>query len=157
MLGQVSIKPTTLPCVCAPQVETPINSEPNRCRCNHPAGHHKANELLGRNADGTWKTAQANAYSPEMCRHLARTLHQSAESRWSNDQPPDAWPLPEEYVELFIPLDPYYDFQGAPTACTTATGRSRLKVRSAVRHTEFQGTVRCTQTSQANPTSNGHG
>ena len=37
MLGQVSIKPTTLLCVCAQQVTTRINQQPNHFRCNRSA------------------------------------------------------------------------------------------------------------------------
>ena len=38
-------------------------------------------------------------------------MRQATEARWGNEQPPDAWSLPEEYIDFFIPFDPYYDFQ----------------------------------------------
>ena len=41
MLGQVSIKPATLLCVCA-QVEALINQQPNQLRCNHHEGYHRS-------------------------------------------------------------------------------------------------------------------
>ena len=69
MLGQIAVKPTTLFCVRAEHTATLINQVPNACRCNHHAGYHQPDELLGRNEDGTWKTAKAKTYpsTPPTC------------------------------------------------------------------------------------------
>ena len=106
MLGQVSVKPTTLLCVCAEHTTNLINVVPNGCRCNHPRGYDETDELMGRNADGTWKTAKAKTYPSDMCRLRARSLHQATEARWGDEHLPDEWSLPDEYTDFFITLDP---------------------------------------------------
>ena len=110
-LGQIPVKRATLLRICALQTATLINEVPNLRWCNRPRGHRKTDELLGRSPDGTWKTAKANTYPSDMCKLLARALHQATEARWSSHDPPQEWSLPDEYVDFFIPLDPYYDFQ----------------------------------------------
>ena len=59
LLGQTSVKPTALLCICAPQVAALINEAPNQSICNHPCEHRKPDKPLGRNPDGTWETARA--------------------------------------------------------------------------------------------------
>ena len=79
MLGQVSVKPATLFCVCADHITTLLNEMPNGCRCNRYQGYHEADELMGRTADGTWKTAKANTYQSDMRRLLARALYHAVD------------------------------------------------------------------------------
>ena len=111
MLGRISVKPTALPCNCAPQVAALINEVPSRRRCNRPRECREQDELLGRTPDGTWKAAKTNTYPSDMCRLRARALHQATEARWSNGEPPEEWSLPDEHVDFFIPLDHNSDFQ----------------------------------------------
>ena len=118
MLGQISIKPTTLLCVCAPHTATLVNQVPNRCKCNHPSGYHEPDELLGRNPDGTWRTARAKAYPSDMCRLLARAMHHAIEQCWPHVITDDDWQLDDAYIDFFIPQDPYYDFHRS-TDCMT--------------------------------------
>ena len=110
MLGQISVKPTTLLCVNAAHTATLISQVPNHCQCNHPDGYHKHGELMGRNEDGTWRTAKAKTYPSDMCRLLARALHHAVEQRWPHVIDHDEWHLDRDYIDFFIPLDPYYDF-----------------------------------------------
>ena len=109
MLGQISIKPTTLLCVCMPQVQTRINLVTNRCQCNHGFAYHRA--LTGRNEDGTWRSAKAKTYPSRMCQLLAAAAHDAIQQRWTQNRHGEEWSLPVEYQDFFIPLDPYLDFQ----------------------------------------------
>ena len=72
MTGQIARKPTSLLCINAPTIKTAITNLPNRGRCNHGFGAHQA--LLGRNDDGTWRSAEAKTYPSDMCRLLATAL-----------------------------------------------------------------------------------
>ena len=116
MLGQISIKPTTLLCVCMPQVQTRIQAITNQCQCNHGYQFHRA--LTGRNDDGTWRSAKAKTYPSQMCKLLAESTHDALRQRWTQPRSDDQWNLPEEYSDFFIPLDPYLDFHRS-TDCMT--------------------------------------
>ena len=105
-------------CIYAEHIATLINQVPNRCRCNHYAGYHDPEELLGRNPDGTWKTSKAKTYPSDMCRLLARALHHAIDRRWPQVINDDEWHLDREFIDFFIPLDPYYDFYRS-TDCMT--------------------------------------
>ena len=105
------MKPTTLLCVCADHITILLNEVPNGCRCNHYQGYHQKDELMGRNEDGTWKTAKAKTYPSDMCRLLARPLHPAVDQRWGKHPSSGERTLQEDYNDFFIPLDPYYDFQ----------------------------------------------
>ena len=105
----MSIKPTTLLCVCMPQVLTRIQATPNQCKCKHGYLYHRA--LTGRSDDGTWRSAKAKTYPSQMCQLLAESTHDAIRQRWTQTRTDEEWHLPDEYSDFFIPLDPYLDFK----------------------------------------------
>eukprot|EP00959_Pyramimonas_sp_CCMP1952_P200223 4187767-Pyramimonas_sp.AAC.1 len=54
--------------------------EPNWCGCNRGPGARPP--LLGRNRDGTWRSAAAKAYPTELNYILARSFSEVMRRRW---------------------------------------------------------------------------
>ena len=108
MTGQISRKPTSLLCIHIHHIRLAVDSLPNQGRCNHGWAAHPP--LLGRNADGTWKSAAAKTYPSDMCRMIAVAMQAAIDSRWGPDYATSGWQLPDEYATFYTPLDPYVDF-----------------------------------------------
>ena len=108
MTGQIARMPTSLLCIHAPQIRTAIDNLPNKGKCNHGFGAHPP--LLGRNADGTWKSAAANTYPSDMYRLIATALLQAINDRWGPDHSLSGWQLPDNHAQFYTPLDPYKEF-----------------------------------------------
>ena len=108
MVGQIARKPTSLLCLHVPHIGQALRALPNAGRCNHGFAAHPP--LLGRNPDGTWKSAAAKTYPPGMCQLLANAFHQAIDLRWSPGYTSDAWLLPDCYAAFYTPLDPYVGF-----------------------------------------------
>ena len=68
-LGAPSTKPAELALVNLPEMATEARS----IRC--PGRRHLHQSLMGRNADGRFRTAVAKEYPPGMCAWLAAGLH----------------------------------------------------------------------------------
>ena len=108
MTGQIARKPTSLLCIHAGTIKTAITNLPNAGRCNHGFRAHR--ELLGRNEDGTWRTAEAKTYPSDMCRLLATALLLAIRDRWGPTPQSQGWHLPDTCARFYVPLDPYLDF-----------------------------------------------
>ena len=93
---QIARKPTTLLLLRMPWIATALRTKGRGGRCNHAGGHPP---LLGKNPDGTFKTAPAKVYTPAMCAVLAQgfltfcaqLLHRGADARSQ---------CPEDYKEF---------------------------------------------------------
>ena len=66
---QIARKPTTLLLLRLPWVAQTLLKQGRRGRCDHPDGHPR---LLGKNPDGSFKTAPAKVYTPAFSAVLAQ-------------------------------------------------------------------------------------
>ena len=76
---------------------------PNKCICGHKT-HEQV--LIGQADDGTYKTAPAKTYPPNMCMLIADAIDQCIRSRMplaTSELP--CWP--EDLTRFYQPLDPY--------------------------------------------------
>ena len=98
-VGSLAKAPTTLLALrCAP-LRALLAELPGQGLCTHRA--HQLT-LVGRAADGSWKTAQKREYPPAFCSSLARALLPGPLQRHAADA---AGPeLPEECVPFCVPL-----------------------------------------------------
>ena len=102
-LGAPSRKPTILGTVRLPQLRVERDSRPSKCRCK--CKEH-AKVLTGLDEDGTFRTAPAKAYPPDMCLLIAKAIHAYVkEALVETDCNLPQWP--EDLQRFYQPLDPY--------------------------------------------------
>ena len=115
--GAKSVKPTSLMGIYLETLGGRLRSAGNSGRCNCAGGH---TTLRGRGADGAWNTAPAKQYPADLCGELAAAFYDAIRSRWSDiDGEADFTDLTEDEMELFMPLDPFYDFAQAHDCYTS--------------------------------------
>lgn len=112
--GAISRKPTTLTFVNCDALPDTVYARSDRGRA--PASW-RGESLMGRSADGGWKTAPAKQYPPGLCHLLASAAATQVARLLPDFERPSAAPLcavPAELAEAWpevahfcLPLDPY--------------------------------------------------
>eukprot|EP00959_Pyramimonas_sp_CCMP1952_P141778 2967344-Pyramimonas_sp.AAC.1 len=77
MIERLACTPTSLLGIGAPGLPIRIIAKPSACMCYHGPGAHPS--LLGRNEDGTWRSAVANVLRERAHRDSSSTIVRGSE------------------------------------------------------------------------------